>query len=150
MRRQRHLAYAGSLISTGATGRVVQSPFWGHEETRFRASADDVRAVRRGLKVIAEVFFAAGARRLILPTHRFRAIESPREIATIDEHVVSTKQFSFGSAHPQGGNPMSSDPSVVGPLNPSSPPQPLVTFRAWKPGTVVCRSVVVIKCRLSS
>jgi choline dehydrogenase-like flavoprotein len=112
VRRQRHLAYAGSLVSTGATGRVVQSPFWGHEETRFRASADDVSAVRRGLKVIAEVFFAAGARRLILPTHRFRAIESPRDIATIDEHVVSTKQFSFGSAHPQGGNPMSSDPSV--------------------------------------
>jgi choline dehydrogenase-like flavoprotein len=109
MRRQRHLAYAGSLISTGPTGRVVHSPFWGHEETRFRPSPDDVAAVRRGLKVIAEVFFAAGARRLILPTHRFRAIDSAREVGAIDEHVVSTKHFSFGSAHPQGGNPMSSD-----------------------------------------
>ena len=112
MRRQRHLAYAGSLISTGPTGRVVQSPFWGHEETRFRASPDDVAAVRRGLKVISEVFFAAGARRLILPTHRFRTIESASAIDTIDEHVVSTRHFSFGSAHPQGGNAMSSDASV--------------------------------------
>jgi choline dehydrogenase-like flavoprotein len=116
MARQRHLAYAGSLVSTGPTGRVVQSPFWGHEETRFDAAPDDVAAVRRGLKTIAEVFFAAGARRVILPTHRFRAIESVRELSAIDEHVVSTRHFSFGSAHPQGGNPMSSDPraGVVG------------------------------------
>jgi choline dehydrogenase-like flavoprotein len=112
MRRQRHLTYAGSLISTGNTGRVVHSPFWGHEETRFRPSADDVDKVKRGLKLISEVFFAAGARRLILPTHRFRAIHSTKEIGQIDEHVVSTRRFSFGSAHPQGGNPMSSDPEL--------------------------------------
>jgi choline dehydrogenase-like flavoprotein len=110
MRRQRNLAYAGSLISTGNTGRVVQSPFWGHEETRFRPLPADVDKVKRGLKLISEIFFAAGARRLILPTHRFRAIHSPREISEIDEHVVSTRHFSFGSAHPQGGNPMSVDP----------------------------------------
>jgi choline dehydrogenase-like flavoprotein len=109
MRRQRHLAYAGSLISTGATGKVVQSPFWGHEETRFRPGAAEVDKVQRGLKLISEIFFAAGARRLILPTHRFRAIRSPKEISEIDEHVVSTRRFSFGSAHPQGGNPMSAN-----------------------------------------
>jgi choline dehydrogenase-like flavoprotein len=116
MRRQRHLAYAGSLISTGPTGRVVHSPFWGHEETRFRAGPNEVNAVKRGLKVISEVFFAAGARRLILPTHRFRTIESPKDLHAIDEHVVSTRHFAFGSAHPQGGNPMSADPKtgVVG------------------------------------
>ena len=104
MRRQRHLAYAGSLISTGPTGTVVQSPFWGHEETRFSPGPADVDKVKRGLKLISEIFFAAGARRLILPTHRFRAIRSPKEVAEIDEHVVSTRRFSFGSAHPQGGN----------------------------------------------
>ncbi len=110
MRRQRHLAYAGSLVSTGATGRVVQSPFWGYEETRFRPGPVEVADVKRGLKLISEVFFAAGARRLILPTHRFVAIRSPREISQIDEHVVSTRRFSFGSAHPQGGNAMSANP----------------------------------------
>jgi choline dehydrogenase-like flavoprotein len=85
----------------------VQSPFWGHEETRFRPGPAEVDKVKRGLKLISEIFFAAGARRLILPTHRFRAIRSPKEISEIDEHVVSTRRFSFGSAHPQGGNPMS-------------------------------------------
>jgi choline dehydrogenase-like flavoprotein len=109
MRRQRHLAYAGALVATEPTGRVVQSPFWGHEETRFRAGRAEMEKVRRGLKLISEIFFAAGALRLILPTHRFRAIRSPNEIDQIDEHIVSTRRFSFGSAHPQGGNPMSAD-----------------------------------------
>jgi choline dehydrogenase-like flavoprotein len=112
MRRQRHLAYAGAMVATEPTGRVVHSPFWGHEETRFSASDSYLQIIRRGLKKIAEVFFAAGAKRAILPTHRFRAIASPREIAAIDEYVVSTRHISFGSAHPQGGNPMSADPRV--------------------------------------
>ncbi|HXX66023.1 MAG TPA: GMC family oxidoreductase [Polyangiaceae bacterium] len=112
MRRQRHLAYAGSLVGTEATGKVVHSHAWGHEETRFQASPSVLDKVRRGLKAAAEVFFAAGARRVILPTHRFRSITSSREIDEIDRHVVSTKRISFGSAHPQGGNPWSSDPRV--------------------------------------
>jgi choline dehydrogenase-like flavoprotein len=112
MHRQRHLAYAGALIPTGPTGRVVQSRFWGHEEIRFCAGPTEVDSLRRGLKLIAEAFFAGGARRVILPTHRFRALGSRAEIAQIDEHVVSTRRFSFGSAHPQGGNPMSRDPKV--------------------------------------
>ena len=112
MRRQRHLAYAGALISMGATGRVVHSRFWGYEETRFRPGPAEVSKVVRGLKLIAEIFFAAGARRLILPTHRFRAIGSVDQLSEIDEHVVSTRRFSFGSAHPQGGNAMSADPRV--------------------------------------
>jgi choline dehydrogenase-like flavoprotein len=109
MRRQRHLAYAGSLISTAPTGSVVQSPFWGHEETRFHPGPVEVEKVKRGLKLISEIFFVAGARRLILPTHRFHALRSAKEIPEIDDHVVSTRRFSFGSAHPQGGNPMSAD-----------------------------------------
>jgi choline dehydrogenase-like flavoprotein len=110
MRRQRHLAYAGALTSMENTGRVVQSPFWGHEETRYKATTRDLANLRRGLKLITEVFFAAGAKRLILPTHKFHAITSPKQASEIDQHVVETKHISFGSAHPQGGNPMSSDP----------------------------------------
>jgi choline dehydrogenase-like flavoprotein len=110
MRRQRHLAYAGCLVATEPTGTVVHSPFWGHEETRYRPGPTDMEKVRRALKLISEIFFAAGARRVILPTHRLRAIHSPKEVAEIDEHIVSTRHFSFGSAHPQGGNPMSASP----------------------------------------
>jgi choline dehydrogenase-like flavoprotein len=112
MRSQRHLSFAGALIGMEATGRIVQSAFLGHEETHFTPSAADLAVSRRGLKAIARVLFAAGARRVILPTHRFRAMASERDMAMIDEHVVSTRRIAFGSAHPQGGNPRSSDPHV--------------------------------------
>jgi choline dehydrogenase-like flavoprotein len=112
MRRQRHLSYAGALIGMEATGRVVQSAVWGHEETHFTPSAGDLAVSRRGLKAIARALFASGARRVILPTHHFRTMASVDDIPMIDEHVVSTRRISFGSAHPQGGNPRSSDARV--------------------------------------
>jgi choline dehydrogenase-like flavoprotein len=95
-----------------ATGRIVQSAVWGHEETHFTPSAGDLAVSRRGLKAIARALFASGARRVILPTHHFRAMASVDDIPMIDEHVVSTRRISFGSAHPQGGNPRSSDGRV--------------------------------------
>ena len=108
MKRQPHLAYAGALVATEATGRVVQSRFWGHEETIFSAPPTDLAKLKRGLRTIAEVFFAAGALRVILPTHNLRSISSTRELDAIDA-IDSTRGISFGSAHPQGGNPWSDD-----------------------------------------
>ncbi|MGH7285775.1 MAG: hypothetical protein ACRELY_30010 [Polyangiaceae bacterium] len=64
MRRSRHLAYAGAMVGTEATGRVVMSPWTGHEETRFQLTLRDMRHLRSGMKTIAHVFFAAGARRV--------------------------------------------------------------------------------------
>ena len=88
----------------------MQSPFWGHEETRFRPGPTEVDKVKRGLKLISEIFFAAG--RAASSCRRTASVRSGRRRKSreIDEHVVSTRRFSFGSAHPQGGNPMSADP----------------------------------------
>jgi len=112
LRRQRHLAYAGALVATEAVGRVVQSPVWGHEETRFAATDRDVTRLKDGLRTIAEAFFAAGATRIVLPTHRVQTIDSPRDIDRVSTCFRSTREISFGSAHPQGGNPMSDDPRL--------------------------------------
>ncbi len=112
MKRQAHLAYAGALVATRPTGRVVHSPFWGHEETRFHAGEDELSRLRRGLRTIGEVFFAAGARRVILPTHEYCEVRSARELDVLSRALVSTARFSFATSHPQGGNPMSDDPDV--------------------------------------
>jgi choline dehydrogenase-like flavoprotein len=112
MRRSRHLAYAGALVGTEPTGRVVQSRWFGHEETRFRASTRDMHRLREGLKTIARVFFAGGARRVILPTAVFTELGSVEDIAVIDERVRTMRDVQCGSSHPQGGNPMSDDPAL--------------------------------------
>jgi choline dehydrogenase-like flavoprotein len=112
MRRARHLAYAGAMAPTEPTGRVVMSPWFGHEETRFRASPRDMEWLREGLKTIVRVFFGAGARRVMLPTEVFTELRSIDDLHLVDERVRTMRDIQSGSSHPQGGNPMSDDPSV--------------------------------------
>jgi choline dehydrogenase-like flavoprotein len=110
MSRTRHLAYAGGLVGTEATGQVRLSRLYGHEEVHFRLSQRDMQQMRLAIRSIAEVFFAAGASRVVLPTHRYHELRSVADLSLID-HVVRTQQdLSAGSAHPQGGNPFGADP----------------------------------------
>jgi choline dehydrogenase-like flavoprotein len=111
MRRSNHLAYAGAMVGSEPTGRVVLSRWMGHEETRFRATPRDMRSLRSGLGTIARAFFAGGAKRVLLPTEAFVALESPSQIGVIEERVRTMRDVQCGSSHPQGGNPMSDDPS---------------------------------------
>src|SRR6202042_2392337 len=99
MRRSRHLAYAGAMVGTEATGRVVMSPWMGHEETRFQLTPRDMSKLREGMKTIARVFFAAGARRVLLPTERFTALDSVADTKLIDERVRVTRDIQAGSSH---------------------------------------------------
>jgi choline dehydrogenase-like flavoprotein len=109
MSRSRHLAYAGAMVGTEPTGRVVMSPWFGHEETRFCATAGDMTRLREGLSAIARIFFAAGARRVFLPTERFTPLGSARDVHVIHERIRTMRDLQCGSSHPQGGNPMSND-----------------------------------------
>jgi choline dehydrogenase-like flavoprotein len=112
MARSRCLAYAGALVPTAATGSVVWSPWSGHEETRFRMSPRELRTLKQGMRSIAEVFFEAGAKQVFLPTHRWCALRSPAELGSIDAAFSQSRELSLGSAHPQGGNPISADPRL--------------------------------------
>ena len=112
MSRSRHLAYAGAMVGTEATGRVVMSPWFGHEETRFRATPSDMTHLREGLATIARIFFAAGAERVFLPTERFTTLASERDVRVIHDQIRTMRDLQCGSSHPQGGNPMSDDPKL--------------------------------------
>ncbi len=109
MSRSRHLAYAGAMVGTEATGRVVMSRWFGHEETRFCATPLDMRRLRDGLATVARIFFAAGARRVFLPTEELLTLRSAADTTLITERIRSMRDLQCGSSHPQGGNPMSND-----------------------------------------
>jgi choline dehydrogenase-like flavoprotein len=112
MQRHAHLAYAGALVGTEASGRVYLSRLFGTEEVSFRMSPRDLRRLGSGLRTIGEILFEAGARRVILPTHRYLAVDDPRGLDVLDRVLRSSRALQLGSAHPQGGNPMSDDPDL--------------------------------------
>ena len=112
MKSFRNLAYAGALIPTEPTGQVVQSPFFGHEETRYHASPGDLAKLKRGLETICRIFFAVGAKRVVLPTHNLTSLDSVAELPRVATAFHSAKEICFGSSHPMGGNPFSEDRKI--------------------------------------
>ena len=112
MRAGHTLGFAGVLVATEPVGRVVHSRPFGHEEVHFKLPPTNLRTLQRGIRQVAEVLFAAGVERVILPTHKLTSLRSVSECTRIPEVVCDTRQFSFGSAHPQGGNPWSADPGL--------------------------------------
>jgi choline dehydrogenase-like flavoprotein len=112
MKRYRQHTFATALVPTEPVGRVVHSRLFGHEETRFRLPEKNLATLRAGLATTARAFFAAGARRIFLPTADAIAIEGPEEVGVIESVLTSPRRFNMGSAHPQGGVPLSEDRDV--------------------------------------
>jgi choline dehydrogenase-like flavoprotein len=112
MREYRHHTFATSLVPTRPVGRVFHSRLFGHEETQFHLPEDDLATLRRGLRMTARIFFAAGARRIFLPTQAVHAMHGEADLGAIDRVMTSPKRFNLGTSHPQGGVPLSDDPNI--------------------------------------
>ena len=66
MEDYRHLATFGLMVSDGPNGRVHTTP-GGRPFCTYRISEEDLEKMRKGLHLLAKVFFAAGAERIYLP-----------------------------------------------------------------------------------
>ena len=119
MRSYDRFANAGVLIGTEANGRVKRSK---HARSllgpvSYAMTPEDLTKLKRGLAMMAQVWFAAGAEAAYpatfadveLRAERFAA--RPDEILPhLDRAVRRPEDLTLSSAHPQGGNPMSDDP----------------------------------------
>jgi choline dehydrogenase-like flavoprotein len=116
MRQYRYFAVAGALVGSQSNGRVrlwrgsvmdhVFSPI------DFQLSLGDLRQLREGVRQVARVFFAAGATRVVPATFTPLEFSDPGQLYRLDDAIVENDDLAFGSAHPQGGNPMSDDPEI--------------------------------------
>lgn len=112
MRRTRHLGYVGSIVATQPVGRVRWSNLFAHEEVQFQMPQADLRKLEAGLREAARILLDAGATHVTFPSHRTRRVMRPSQLNDDTSWLTSTREFSLGSAHPQGGNPMSDDPEL--------------------------------------
>jgi choline dehydrogenase-like flavoprotein len=125
LQRYRRLTSAGVLVPTRPVGEVmlglgrkVIKPLFDHADFRFRLPGEDLHMLRLGLKQLARIFLASGARRLITPAHTYTEIRRPEDVDVIDSVIRSHRDIvGFGSSHPQGGACLGDDPSrdVVAP-----------------------------------
>jgi choline dehydrogenase-like flavoprotein len=75
----------------------------------------DLARLKRGIDILARVFLAGGARRVMLPVHGFNEIHSEADLARLRQTRLRPHDLELSAYHPLGTARMGSDPrsSVV-------------------------------------
>jgi len=116
MQNSKKFQAAVTLIHDHNVGRV----YLDGDRKRIEYDLDDrdFESMREALRGTARIYFAAGARRVYLPTTRRTTIEGADQVDSVIDSLQNGKhRYRLTSYHPQGTMRMGSDPttSVVGP-----------------------------------
>ena len=95
-----HLAAFGGMVHDEGGGRI-----WGEINGEpiitYKLAPRDKQRMIRGTKLLAEAFFDAGAKEVMLPRFGVGPMKSPDELKTLDEYF-SAKRFECVAFHPLG------------------------------------------------
>ena len=104
-----HMVTAGCLIEDTSSGRVRHVPGVGAQVT-YQISDRDVARVLRGVQLTAEMMFAAGARRVLLPLGGAPEVRNPAELGELLARPVDARSLELFTVHLMGTARMSEDP----------------------------------------
>ena len=104
-----HVASFGFLVedhSRGSVGAVMGQPV-----IRYWLDDKDVSHIKRGLDVLAQIYFAAGAKRIHCPISGFDVLESPDDLAKLRRAKIHARDLDLSAYHPLGTARMGVDPA---------------------------------------
>ena len=116
MQRSKKFQAAVTLIHDHNVGRVYLDG--DRKQIEYDIDDRDFESVREALRGAARMYFAAGARRVYLPTTRRTTIDREGDVDSVINSLRNGKHmYRLTSYHPQGTMRMGADPtkSVVGP-----------------------------------
>ncbi len=108
-----------ALLHDRSEGSVRSGSSLARPEIRYALDPEDRRELTAGARHCAEVLFAAGARRVVVPyAPDPLVLHSPDEVSAIDARPLREGAIPLASTHPQSTCRMGRDPatSVVGPF----------------------------------
>jgi choline dehydrogenase-like flavoprotein len=105
-----HMLTAGCLIEDTGTGRVRSIPGAG-PQVFYQITDEDAARVVRGVALTAEVMFAAGARRVLLPFEGAPEARDPAEVRSLLARPVPKRSIELFTVHLMGTARMSEDPA---------------------------------------
>jgi choline dehydrogenase-like flavoprotein len=116
MRRYDHLMAVGVIVGTGSYGWISKA-LTGGPGINFTPQARDLATLSRGLTLLGEILFDAGAKRVMLNAWDYVEIGSADELGKLEPVIMNGDNITLGTGHPQGGNPIGLNPktSVVDP-----------------------------------
>ncbi len=108
MRRYEHMMAVGVIVGTGSYGSISKA-LTGGPGINFTPRAEDLRTLHRGLRLLAEILFEAGAERVMLNAWDPVEMRSADDLGKLEPVVMDTDNITLGTGHPQGGNPIGLD-----------------------------------------
>jgi choline dehydrogenase-like flavoprotein len=114
MSRYNQMVLSGVLVEDSTTGSVSRSMF-GMPEVRYDVTAHDHRRFLKGVKLLAEMHFALGAEKVMLPFTSFPFAKNADELRALDESRIPRRALELFTVHLMGTARMggSADSSVV-------------------------------------
>jgi choline dehydrogenase-like flavoprotein len=103
----RHVAQFGLMIEDTSrghipVGRIARAASPGRPIIRYDVNTRDVKTIRNGVTRLAELLFAAGANRVILPLARMPELASAGELDRLRTHDVRAQDLKLMAFHPLG------------------------------------------------
>jgi choline dehydrogenase-like flavoprotein len=116
MRSYPRLGAVGVLVGTEGNARVTRA-LTGGPGVDYTPTKRDLTTLARGLRMLGEILFAGGAKRLMVNSWGYEEFTNRAQLEWIDQIALEPGYLALGTGHPQGGNAMSLDPrkGVVGP-----------------------------------
>ncbi|NPV60191.1 MAG: GMC family oxidoreductase [Actinobacteria bacterium] len=117
MRDYPFIASYGSMISEhDSAGKVVAGPSARQPLTFYNLGREDLDRLKRSILLMAEIWFAAGAKRVYTPIDGFKELSGPRDFMRLSRaRLKRASVYGLSAYHPMGTCRMGSDPyaSVV-------------------------------------
>lgn len=107
MQDYNRMVSAGVLIEDSTSGTVRRS--FGQAIMRYQLTRADIDKLLRGIALLAEIYFASGARKVYLPVDGLPVITSVDEIRKLFTHPLDPKELEVLTVHAMGTARMSDD-----------------------------------------
>jgi choline dehydrogenase-like flavoprotein len=109
MQQYNHMVVAGLLCEDTATGRV--KTINGRPQAFYQLAERDAANMQRGLVLLSELLFAAGAKRVLLPFHHARELTSADEAHRVLDRPIPPHGWEVVTVHMMGTAAMGTDRS---------------------------------------
>jgi choline dehydrogenase-like flavoprotein len=97
----RHLAAFGIMVKDRGNGRVTLSRSGG-PQLWYRLGRHEVAILKRAMRLLTEVFLAAGAEAVYLPLRQQPVVRSAAEVAQLTSRRLRARDFELTAYHPLG------------------------------------------------
>jgi choline dehydrogenase-like flavoprotein len=105
------MAAFGVMVEDRDSVGSVSSAATGAPLIRYQLGRADARRLVFGIKQVARILFAAGAREVYPSIHGFEVLTDAKQIAQIDEARVAARDLTLSAYHPMGTCRMGEDPA---------------------------------------